>query len=431
MTPHEDVDDLDLAARAAMTWVSARAEIAAGALLALLGASWAVTWFAGGAAVVAPHGYHVPVVLAALRFGGRGAVVVGLVAGVLAGPLTPALVTGPVAQAPTAGISRTVAFVVAGLVVAWLLRHTLSSLRQDAALAQADRELADAIDAGELTLRYQPVVHSRSGALLGFEALVRWDHPDGERTPARFLPTAEATGRIRQIGDLVLHEACRQAATWADHAAAAGRRPPTVSVNLSPQELSDADLVDRVSTALASSGLDGRSLCLEITEEGLTHDIDLVATRLHRLRQQHGVRIAVDDFGSGYASLSYIHRFPLDVLKIDRSFVEEMEHSVRARAVAAQILEVCRTLEVTPVIEGLETLAHLATAQELGDHLAQGFQIARPMSRADADAWLIRTPMACESSSATPLAPVTAVPEPTASTELGPDRDGPRAATLR
>jgi EAL domain-containing protein (putative c-di-GMP-specific phosphodiesterase class I) len=365
------------AARALMAIVAASPRVAATAIAGGLAAAWLLIHLAGGAVVAVPHSYYVPVLLAAVRFGHRGALVTGLAAGVFAGPLTYQEVVTATPQSPSEWITRAVFFVLVGELVAWLFAHALTSVQRDAKLARADRELRDAIDAGQLSLRYQPIVRVSDGQLRAVEALVRWDHPDGQRGPAAFLRTAEVSGRIHELGDLVLRVACAQAARWRDEARIRGTEPPIVSVNLSAQELAAGDLVERVSATLDEVGLDPRSLCLEVTEGALAVDIDGSARRLAALREL-GVRIAIDDFGTGYSSLSYVHRFPLDVLKIDRSFVLEMEHSPRARQLVHGIVLLSRQLGITAVVEGVENEAQLAIIEAMDCRWVQGYLLARP-----------------------------------------------------
>ncbi|WP_211262667.1 EAL domain-containing protein [Nitriliruptor alkaliphilus] len=374
-------------ARALMAIVSSPASVASTGLAAMLGASWLFIHLVGGAGIAVPHGYYVPVLFAAVRFGRSGALVTALVAGVLAGPLTYQQVATGLAQTPSEWVTRTVAFVLVGQLVAWLFTHALASVREDACLARADRELADAIDAGQLSLRYQPVHDVASWRMVGVEALVRWDHPDGERGPFAFLPTAERSGRIHEVGDLVLRTACEQGARWQREARERGTRAPVVSVNLSSQELAAEDLVIRVRGVVEETGLDPHKLCLEVTEGALAHDIEGSAARLSLLRQL-GVRVAIDDFGTGYSSLAYVHRFPADLLKIDRSFVREMEHSQRARTLVHGIVLLCGELGVTAVAEGIENDEQLRIATDMRCPLVQGFLLGRPETAAQIDARL-------------------------------------------
>ncbi len=365
------------AARTLMHVVDAGRTLAVATIGVLVAGAWLVIHLAGGAAIAVPHGYYIPVVLAAVRFGSRGSLVTAGVAGVLAGPLTAQEVATATAQSSSEWLTRTVFFVLVGQLVAWLFAYALDSVRDDAALARDDRELAAAIAAGQLSLRYQPVFSIHRGHLVGAEALVRWDHPDGERGPASFLPTAERTGRIHQIGDLVLRSACEQAARWQEDARRHGGHAPVVSVNLSAAELVEPDLVDRVLGVLQDTGLEPRKLCLEVTEGALARDIEGTSARLACLRDA-GVRIAIDDFGTGYSSLSYVHRFPFDLLKVDRSFVREMERSERARVLVHGIASLCHELGVQIVLEGVETEAQLDVATELRCELIQGYLLARP-----------------------------------------------------
>ncbi len=344
--------------------------------LATIGA-WALTFAFGGASVIVPHAYYLPVMFGAVRFGWRGGLATALVSGVLAGPATWQSAATATPQTVSEWVTRLVFFVLIGQVVAWMLDHTLRSVNDDCALATAERELGAGLRAGELSVRYQPVVDLRDGAMAGAEALVRWDHPDGERGPDRFLPTAEQTGLIHDVGAFVLAEACRQAERWRRIAVDAGVAPPAVPVNAPAAELVADDLTARVGAELDATGLPARLLCLEVTEGALITDLDLTARHLRELRDL-GVAIALDDFGTGYSSLSYLHRFPVDLLKIDRSFVNELQASSRAHAMVGAIIRMCRELGIEPLAEGVESAAQVTTLRQLGCRYVQGFHIARP-----------------------------------------------------
>ena len=378
------------AARTLTAIVAAPASVASVLLTALLVVSWWLIHLGGGAGVVVPHLYYLPVLLAALRFGRLGALLVGLLAGVLAGPLTYQLVDVQLAQNASEWISRTIAFVAIGVLVAWLFQHAVASVQADAELVRQDDELARALRAGQLSLRYQPIVDAVDGQLVGLEALVRWDHPEGERGPCAFVPAAERTGRILDIGRFVLDGACTQAAAWSTEAVATGRHPPIVGVNVSAPELATDAFVEQVRDALAVSGLPAGQLCLEVTEGALVVDLEGSARRLTALREL-GVRIAVDDFGTGYSSLSYVHRFPLDVLKIDRSFVIDLEGSAAARELVGGIIGLCQRLGVAVVAEGVETAGQRRLLRQLGCPLLQGYHVASPARAEELDGWLAHT----------------------------------------
>jgi diguanylate cyclase (GGDEF)-like protein/PAS domain S-box-containing protein len=237
--------------------------------------------------------------------------------------------------------------------------------------------LRRAVERGELRVDYQPIVTVAGAGVVGAEALVRWDHPEeGLVSPDRFIPVAEETGLIVSVGGWVLEEACRQGAAWA----AQHERGPDaffVSVNLSARQLSHSGLVDDVTKALSSAGLHPSSLCLEITETAVMDDARGVAAVLGRLRDV-GVRLAIDDFGTGYSSLAYLKRFPLDVLKIDRSFISGLGVPSEDTAIVAAMTRMADALGLLAVAEGVETAEQLAELERIGCWGAQGFYLTRP-----------------------------------------------------
>src|SRR5207244_9325089 len=179
---------------------------------------------------------------------------------------------------------------------------------------------------------YQPIVSANDGSVVGFEALVRWQHPErGLVSPAEFIPVAEQTGLIVPIGDLVLRQACFEAVRWQE-VRGPGKQPLRVSVNLSPRQLAEPDVVETVERALADSGLDPALLSLEITETMLLTDTTAAMETLARVKAL-GVRLDLDDFGTGYSSLTYVRQFPIGALKIDRSFVAGLGESVEHAAI--------------------------------------------------------------------------------------------------
>jgi EAL domain-containing protein (putative c-di-GMP-specific phosphodiesterase class I) len=240
--------------------------------------------------------------------------------------------------------------------------------------AQLGAELRHALDSGQLRVHYQPVVHASDGTPVGYEALVRWQHPErGLVPPAEFIPLAEETGAVTEIGRWVLREAVFQCAAWS----AASARPLRISVNLSPRQMLDEDIPALVAEVLTDSGLPAGQLTLEVTEGVFVHDVDRVVGQLHRLRAL-GVRIAIDDFGTGFSSLSYLRRLPADVLKIDRSFVADLPGSRSSASLVASIIELAHTLHLDVVAEGVETDAQRRCLVDLGCGLAQGYFFARP-----------------------------------------------------
>jgi EAL domain-containing protein (putative c-di-GMP-specific phosphodiesterase class I) len=239
-----------------------------------------------------------------------------------------------------------------------------------------EEELRRALDLGELSNVYQPIVDPADGRIAGFEALVRWNHPEkGTVPPADFIAIAEQNGLIVPLGHGVLHEACVEAARWPNRA---DGTPLRISVNLSPRQLSDPGLVDSVSAVLAVTGLEPDRLSLEITESAFTDDPARALDVLKRLKEL-GVQLELDDFGTGYSSLTYVRMFPIDALKIDRSFVQGVCQSAEDAAIVEAVISMGRALGVNVVAEGVESEDQSQALQTLGCTLAQGFLFSRPV----------------------------------------------------
>ena len=251
---------------------------------------------------------------------------------------------------------------------------------------EIEADLRRALDRGELTLQYQPIVALDGRRVTGVEALVRWNHPKrGLLPPIAFIPVAEETGMICELGRQVLIEACTQAVRWQQ------LRPQdpslTISVNLSPRQLQSDNLIPHIIEALAVSGLDPATLVLEITEGAMVEDSDLVMARLGELKAL-GVKLALDDFGTGYSTFSYLQRLPIDVLKIDRTFIGTIEHDDKKSNLAQAILSLARTMDLVAVAEGVETPNQAELLGRMGCELAQGYYLARPMDCDAVDAVL-------------------------------------------
>ena len=247
---------------------------------------------------------------------------------------------------------------------------------------QLEMDLTSAISGGQLRVHYQPIFNLEHRDICGMEALVRWQHPErGLLPPSEFLPLAEASGRlIVDLGRFVLSEACRAAAGW--HRLGAHL---DVTVNLSARELQSDGIVTDVAGALAESGLEPAHLVLEVTETAMMHEPDSVVARMTKLKSL-GVRLSVDDFGTGYSSLSSLRRFPIDVLKIDRSFVESSSNSPEDASVVQTLVSLGRTLGLEIVAEGVELASQLDAVREAGCNSAQGFLLGRPLDREQLDA---------------------------------------------
>jgi diguanylate cyclase (GGDEF)-like protein/PAS domain S-box-containing protein len=239
-------------------------------------------------------------------------------------------------------------------------------------------DLEGALQRGEFVVHYQPTVSLDSGEILGFEALVRWQPPDrGLVAPMEFIPLAEETGLIVPLGAWVLAEAARQAVAW--HAAFPTSPPRTMSVNLSVRQIERDDFVDAVRALLAEVPLPPRTLVLEITEGVLLRDTAQVAQRLRALKEL-GVLLAIDDFGTGYSSLGYLQTLPLDILKIDKRFVDTVATGANSTALASAIIAIGAAMGLQTVAEGIEHEEQAATLRRLSCQVGQGYMFARPGS---------------------------------------------------
>ena len=248
-------------------------------------------------------------------------------------------------------------------------------------------DLRTAIEQNEITLMFQPIVTLEDGRPCGFETLARWTHAEfGPVSPATFIPLAEETGMIVPLGCTILRQACQEAVRW--NALPGLEEPLGLTVNLSGRQLEEIAVVAHVRDALAESGLDPARLTLEITESALVHNSETMRERLCQLKEL-GIALAIDDFGTGYSSLSYIQQFPVDMLKIDRSFVEGLGRTTGTDAALARtIIALGASLQLRTIAEGIEVEAQRAILRELGCELGQGYLYARPMPASDVPHWL-------------------------------------------
>ena len=259
-------------------------------------------------------------------------------------------------------------------------RNNYEFFRQDMNIRAVERQslegsLSRALERHEFVLHYQPKINLEKGAITGAEALIRWLHLDrGLIPPAQFVPIAEDTGLLLPIGQWVLHEACRQARAWLD----AGLRPVPVAVNISAVEFRDKGFLEGVRAILKDTRLEPRYLELELTESVLMQHAESTASVLQALKAM-GVQLAVDDFGTGYSSLSYLRRFPIDTLKVDRSFVRQITADADDAIIASAVISMGKSLKLRVVAEGVETREQLAFLQDQRCDEGQGYYFSRPV----------------------------------------------------
>ncbi|MDB5893719.1 MAG: hypothetical protein JWQ88_1250, partial [Rhodoferax sp.] len=245
--------------------------------------------------------------------------------------------------------------------------------------------LRQALAEGELRLVYQPQMYcAPSRPLYGVEALARWNHPRfGEVSPERFIPLAEECGLIGALGEWALTESCRQLAEWRRH----GVSVPRVAVNLSAQNFEDVGLAVRVAACLRNHGLRPEDLTLEMTERAMLDHGDSAQTAISAIHAL-GVHLSLDDFGTGYSSLSYLHKLPMRELKLDKSFVQDLDTSGPARSLIQSVLHIGEGLRLTVVAEGVETQSQFDFLRDRGCDVVQGYLFARPMTPHDLERWL-------------------------------------------
>lgn len=340
--------------------------------------AWVATYAAGGSKTAVPHAFYVPVILCAIRFGHRGALLISVATGVVAGPLMPLSVEANTAQTPGNWIARLVAFVLVGQLTAYLTRHSLPSLTEELAARRFRHDLHHAIDAGQIRLVYQPIVDLTTGELAGVEALARWDHPErGTIGPNEFVTEAERHGCVNQLTRHVIDEACRQVAEWRT-SSLADREMFKLAVNISAADIADDTLCQHISELLEETGLPNHWLYLEITETALVDDVDVAVGRLMDLRML-GIRLAIDDFGTGESSLGHLQQYPIDVLKIDRMFVNRVEMEEPGDVVAHGIIALAQAMNLRTVAEGIETGGQARIVRDFGCTMGQGYLFSKPL----------------------------------------------------
>lgn len=351
-----------------------RQMVIAVALIAIqLAAAFMLTNAVGGTHHIPPHAFYLPIGFAGLRFGLVGAVPTAVIATILAGPLTPSHVATGTPQNVTDWVIRGVFFLAVGATLPAMMRRGTTTIQQDRHRLHTEMEVRRGLERDEFVVFYQPVVELDTGRIVGAEALLRWDHPQrGFLTPDAFIHDVE---RIGSLATWVLAEATATAARWRTTFALDDF---SISVNVSAQNLAQPDFVAQVRTALRAAQLDPKYLCIELTESMVIDDLDIAAARLQVLRSL-GARTAVDDFGTGHSTLAHLRQLPIDVIKIDRSFVSELERHQRSDSIVGSLSQLAHELGATCVAEGVETEAQRAILMGHGCNLAQGYLFARPI----------------------------------------------------
>ncbi|OZH51267.1 hypothetical protein AFK68_32125 [Hydrocoleum sp. CS-953] len=253
---------------------------------------------------------------------------------------------------------------------------------------QLENKLRQAIEREDFSLYYQPIIEVTTGYLSGFEALIRWFTPDGSISPSKFIPVAEETGLITPLGWWVFQEACRQLQDWRNKFPQ--QQSLLLNINFSTIQLKQSDLLENIQAILDATQLPGSSLKLEITESCLLENSEAQIQVLQELKDL-GINICIDDFGTGYSSLSRLHEFPIDTLKIDRSFVTRMESNLGGLEMVKMIIALAHSLNMNVVAEGVETETQLQQLKALGCEFAQGYFLAKPLDKVAAEEFLQRS----------------------------------------
>ncbi|GAB7004680.1 hypothetical protein JCM18899A_21530 [Nocardioides sp. AN3] len=364
-----------------IAYTGARAWLAVAATLAGLGLAWVACYAAGGSNSSSPHLFYLPIILAAVRLTWPMVVATALTAGLLAGPALPADVATGEPQELAHWLLRLAIFVLVALFLAWLTRGQHEPLRSTMQHSLTSARLMQAVQCGDVEVNYQPLYRLHDQQIVGFEALARWHDPRrGSVLPDEFVAAAERTGAVIVLDAFVLRAAAAQIQRWSAELGL----PLRLSTNLSTMHFTSPDLVHDVVQALDHAGLPARALELEITESALIDNIGDAVKQIGTLRAL-GVRIAIDDFGSGQASLGYLNHFDVDTVKLDRSFLQQATTEARPSAVLAGVIRLLRDLDVEIVVEGVESDDQLAVLRDLGVHLGQGFHLGQPLTALDAE----------------------------------------------
>lgn len=367
---------------------------------AMLLSAWSLTYVAGGSKTVLPHLFYLPVILASSRFRVPGAVAAALAAGLLAGPGLPQDVSTGQAQEAANWLGRTAAFVAVALLVAWLTKESQGTILRRVSQSRTAAEIRHGLEVGQFHVAYQPIVDLSGGRLVGFEALLRWDHPQrGAVSPADFIPAAEETAAIVPLGRFVMKEALQQLAVWqATHPSL------IMAVNVSPAQLGHPALIDDVRSALRAACVVPESLHIEITETAIISDASTAASQVAALRRL-GVSIAIDDFGVGQSSLAMLHQFPVDIVKIDRSFVSRITSDPKSAGMVDAIVRMAYAIGAETVGEGIESAEDLQALRTLGCNRGQGYYLGRPSAASECQEQLRHWPLGGGQPASSPVMP--------------------------
>lgn len=260
-------------------------------------------------------------------------------------------------------------------------------------LVELENSLRFALKRNELTMHYQPIISLDNNHLVGFEALIRWQHPErGAISPVEFIPIAEDTGLILDIGEWLLKEACQQLQTWRQQFASVPQiNSLKMSINLATQQLQEPEFIQKLDQILLETGLEGSSLRLEITESVLIEPEGTIQNTLRQIKNRN-IKLSIDDFGTGYSSLSYLRRFPIDNLKIDRSFIQQMNFDSENFEIVRLIITLAKTLGMKTISEGVETALQLNQLKGLGCEFAQGYLFSIPLAPKEIELMLAKYP---------------------------------------
>lgn len=339
-----------------------------------LAVCWAITAALGGATSVPPHYFYIPILFAGVRFGAASCAVTAVASGLLAGPLSAVVLVDHDPQPTSDWLVRLLFFVVIGQALTAMLALGARARRDDLADGRAAQDLWRALDDGRVQVHYQRIVCLQDGRIRGAEALLRVHDEDGSTIPPdQIIPAAERNGTIRPLGDHVLRTACATVAQW--QSAGLLDEGFSLGVNVSPKQLESPDFTERVRRILDETGLDPTLLLFEVTETALASDRSQFVDSLHRLHRL-GLRFAMDDFGTGHSTLAEVQSLPIDVLKIDRAFVSDLDGS--GAAIAENVVALAAALGLSTIAEGIEDRDQAERLSGLGCVEAQGFLFGRP-----------------------------------------------------